>query len=442
MSDNINFDYKNLSPFKWYVLENFPFIEADFDALTNWQLFCKLGKEINKIINSVNVSGEQVETLTTAFNNLQNYVNNYFDNLDVQEEINNKLDEMIQDGTIANILNDLVLNPLNNTIILGDSYTVGRYGTGTIASWADYLIQNLGLQNTYKIAESGAGFIQVSSAGHTFLTLLQSQIDTIENKESIQNFIICAGYNECDYNYSQIVSAMREFVNYAKTQFPNAKFYFGMIGNSPRTDTRGAQIRHSLSENVLKAYKAMITYYNAYYLDGVETILKNYNYFTPDDDNIHPNAVGQAQLAYYINQALINKKCSPYYETTYGSIINSNLPNAQSNNFQCTIYNNMLNLKILDKSYVFSEPVEITRNIIPLGTINIPYFRPNRNIQFNTTVSVGTNLGTFVCPAMITIANDCTIQVSIYPIGITGTVTTVNNVFIIADDKTIPVTMC
>ena len=34
MSDNINFDYKNLSPFKWFVLENFPFIEADFDAFT------------------------------------------------------------------------------------------------------------------------------------------------------------------------------------------------------------------------------------------------------------------------------------------------------------------------------------------------------------------------------------------------------------------------
>ena len=104
MSDNINFDYKNLSPFKWFVLENFPFIEADFDAITNWQLFCKLGKEMNKIINSVNLSGEQVEKLTNAFNELQNYVNNYFNNLNVQEEINNKLDEMSESGELQNIL--------------------------------------------------------------------------------------------------------------------------------------------------------------------------------------------------------------------------------------------------------------------------------------------------------------------------------------------------
>lgn len=113
---NINFTYTNLTPFKWYVLENFPFIEADFDALTNWQLFCKLGKEMNKIINSVNISGEQVETLTTAFNNLQNFVNNYFENLDVQEEINNKLDELVNNGTLSNLLEPFFSN-INQSIL-------------------------------------------------------------------------------------------------------------------------------------------------------------------------------------------------------------------------------------------------------------------------------------------------------------------------------------
>ena len=99
-----NFEYKNLTPFKWFVLENFPFIEADFDALTEWQLFCKLGKEINKIINSENTLGTQMENVTNAFIELQNYVNNYLDNLDVQEEINNKLNEMVEDGTLSEII--------------------------------------------------------------------------------------------------------------------------------------------------------------------------------------------------------------------------------------------------------------------------------------------------------------------------------------------------
>lgn len=110
------FDYNKLTPFKWFVLENFPFIEADFDALTEWQLFCKLGKEINKIINSENTLGEQTENLTNAFIALQNYVNNYFDNLDIQNEVNNKLNEMAEDGTLARIINQEIFGNINSQI--------------------------------------------------------------------------------------------------------------------------------------------------------------------------------------------------------------------------------------------------------------------------------------------------------------------------------------
>lgn len=135
---NINFTYTNLTPFKWYVLENFPFVEADFDALTNWQLFCKLGKEMNKIINSVNVTGEQVETLTNAFNELQNYVNQYFSELNVQEEINNKLDQMVQDGTLAQIINEQIFNELNtkiNNSVMKTDYQYPELSTKRIARW-------------------------------------------------------------------------------------------------------------------------------------------------------------------------------------------------------------------------------------------------------------------------------------------------------------------
>ena len=107
------FSYKNLTPFKWFVLENFPFIEADFDALTEWQLFCKLGKEINKIIDSQNVVGTEMEKFSQAFIELQNYVNNYFENLDVQDEINNKLNEMAESGKLQEIIGEfLKLNSL------------------------------------------------------------------------------------------------------------------------------------------------------------------------------------------------------------------------------------------------------------------------------------------------------------------------------------------
>ena len=98
------FEYRKLTPFKWFIIENFPFIEADFDAITEWQLFEKLGNEINKVINSQNTVGLQMEEVTNNMISLQEFVENYFDNLDVQDEINNKLNEMAESGELAEII--------------------------------------------------------------------------------------------------------------------------------------------------------------------------------------------------------------------------------------------------------------------------------------------------------------------------------------------------
>lgn len=142
---NINFTYTNLTPFKWYVLENFPFIEADFDALTNWQLFCKLGKEINKIIPAVNKVGQQTEDLT-------NFVTNYFDNLDVQDEINNKLDQMVQDGTLQEIITQyLQINGLLTFNSVSDMLNSTNLINGSIATTNGYYTFNDGGSARYKI---------------------------------------------------------------------------------------------------------------------------------------------------------------------------------------------------------------------------------------------------------------------------------------------------
>lgn len=108
MNDKKDFKYKNLTPFKWFCLNNFPFLEADFDAITNYQLFCKLEKELNDLITKMNELGIETENLSKAFNNLENYVNNYFDNLDVQDEINNKLDQMAQSGKLDQIIHSFL----------------------------------------------------------------------------------------------------------------------------------------------------------------------------------------------------------------------------------------------------------------------------------------------------------------------------------------------
>ena len=44
----------------------------------------------------------------TAAHQLQDWINNWFDNLDVQEELNKKIDNMVANGTFANVLKPLV----------------------------------------------------------------------------------------------------------------------------------------------------------------------------------------------------------------------------------------------------------------------------------------------------------------------------------------------
>ena len=107
---------KYLTPFKCCIIQNFPFIEEDFDAITNYQLLCKVVEYLNNTITAVNKDTEQVSKLTDAFNNLKDYVDNYFTDLNIQNEINKKLDEMAADGTLAKIINEEIFNDLNNKI--------------------------------------------------------------------------------------------------------------------------------------------------------------------------------------------------------------------------------------------------------------------------------------------------------------------------------------
>ena len=56
------------------------------------------------VIPAVNNNGEAVTELQNLYLELKDYVDNYFDNLDVQQEINNKLDDMAESGELADII--------------------------------------------------------------------------------------------------------------------------------------------------------------------------------------------------------------------------------------------------------------------------------------------------------------------------------------------------
>lgn len=58
----------------------------------------------NTIIPTINNNGLAIKELQDKYIELKNYVDNYFNNLDVQEEINNKLDAMAKSGELTDII--------------------------------------------------------------------------------------------------------------------------------------------------------------------------------------------------------------------------------------------------------------------------------------------------------------------------------------------------
>lgn len=100
--------YKNLTPFKRYILQSFPWIDEDFDALTNKQLLAKIIEYLNDVIANGEILQENVESLYNAFIELENYVNNFFDTTDFQELVNNKLDEMAESGQLQEIIENII----------------------------------------------------------------------------------------------------------------------------------------------------------------------------------------------------------------------------------------------------------------------------------------------------------------------------------------------
>lgn len=162
-------DIKILPPFKMQVLTNFPYIEADFDALTNYQLLCKVVEYLNMVIHNENEVTEEVTGLYNAYVALQNYVNNYFDNLDVQEEINKKLDVMATDGTLENLL-----QPYFNTIIqpqideIVDDITDFKNDINSNVATQNVKINNI--ENLVDNAVSGSPLVATSTSEMTDTT--------------------------------------------------------------------------------------------------------------------------------------------------------------------------------------------------------------------------------------------------------------------------------
>lgn len=86
------------------------------DSLSYYELLNKVVKYLNNTISDVSAVEENVGKLNDAYVQLQDYVNNYFDELDIEAELRNVLDAMALDGTLDELLDPLVANRLPGVV--------------------------------------------------------------------------------------------------------------------------------------------------------------------------------------------------------------------------------------------------------------------------------------------------------------------------------------
>ena len=109
-----NRNINTLSPFVTFCQKVLPL--AFDESLSYYECLCALRDYIDQMSKSVNNNADAVTELQAKYKEFTEYVKNYISDLNVQTEINNKLDEMAQDGTLANIINQDIFSELNTKV--------------------------------------------------------------------------------------------------------------------------------------------------------------------------------------------------------------------------------------------------------------------------------------------------------------------------------------
>lgn len=123
--------YTGVGPFRFWCQTALPLVYDD--SLSYYELLNKVVHYLNEVIKDVSSVEDNVQALLGAFNQLQDYVNHYFDNLDVQEEINKKLDGLAEDGTLSELISPFVSELIGGVVAdqIGD--TVASQIDATVA---------------------------------------------------------------------------------------------------------------------------------------------------------------------------------------------------------------------------------------------------------------------------------------------------------------------
>ena len=178
MSDNLNLKTITTidpSPFKHLCVTIGELPSSFLESMSYYEALAWFLKYLeDTVVPAVNVNGEATAELQALFIELKDFVDNYFENLDVQEEINNKLDEMAEDGTLQEIITAYIQANVAWTFdTVADMKLATNLVNGSYARTLGFHSLNDGGGAIYKISNSGtANEMDVIACGDLYAHLI------------------------------------------------------------------------------------------------------------------------------------------------------------------------------------------------------------------------------------------------------------------------------
>lgn len=208
-----------ISPFITYCKATLPTVFGD--ELSYYETLCSLTNFLNDVIipqfNELEKNTNDFENdMTNKYNELlavwkqlQEWVTGYFDNLDVQEEINMKLDEMAQSGELRNIMEPFFTDIQQSLSSLQNQVNSLVLNAGSPEQTAAEIEQarngrNLLIQNIWDIEASSNQEAQFILSGNINLT--DNTISITGNSPilfSQSNFIVLSGEKTASFESSE-----------------------------------------------------------------------------------------------------------------------------------------------------------------------------------------------------------------------------------------------
>lgn len=162
--------YTDLTPFRYWCQKVLPLVYDD--SLSYYEVLSKMVTYLNMAMEDVNTLNDDVGNLYTAYEELQQWVNDYYDSEDFQQDIDAGLDRLVENGTITQMVDTKVAGVINGVV-------AGQIGAVVANQIGGVVGEQIGAVVADQIGSTVAGQIGAVVADQIYAVVASQISDTV-----------------------------------------------------------------------------------------------------------------------------------------------------------------------------------------------------------------------------------------------------------------------